>query len=136
MIPVSKPSLGKEELELVNNVFGSNWLGFGSYVTEFENQIKEFIGAKNVIAVNSGTSALHLALEASGVTAGDEVIVPSLTFCAGIQAITALGAKPVFCEVLPSTLCVDTSDIMSRISERTRAIMPVHYCGIAAQMND
>jgi dTDP-4-amino-4,6-dideoxygalactose transaminase len=136
MISVSKPSLGKEELEVINNVFESNWLGSGSYVTDFETQIKEYLGAKNVIAVNSGTSALHLALESSGITKGDEVIVPSLTFCASIQAITALGAIPVFCEVLPSTLCIDTDDMIKRITTRTRAIMPVHYCGIAAQMND
>lgn len=136
MIPVSKPSLGKEELALVNEVFSSNWLGQGSYVAEFENQIKEFLGAKNVIAVNSGTSALHLALEASGVKEGDEVIVPSLTFCATVIAITALKAKPVFCEALPSTLCLDPGDITHRITKKTRAIMPVHYCGISFPVTD
>jgi dTDP-4-amino-4,6-dideoxygalactose transaminase len=135
MIPVFKPSLGKEELDLIKEVFNSNWLGFGSYVIDFENVIRDFIGAKNVIAVNSGTSALHLALESSGVSSGDEVIVPSLTFCASVQAITALGAKPIFCEVLPSTLCIDTSDILPRITSKTKAIMPIHYCGIAAQMD-
>jgi len=135
MIPVSKPSLGKEELHLISEVFESNWLGSGSYVIEFEDQIKSFIGAKNVIAVNSGTSALHLALEASGVSSGDEVIVPSLTYCASIQAITALKAKPVFCEVLPDSLCIDPYDIKRRITPKTKAIMPVHFCGIAAQMD-
>jgi dTDP-4-amino-4,6-dideoxygalactose transaminase len=135
MIPVSKPSLGKEELELVEKVFDSHWLGSGAYVIEFENRIREFIGAKNVIAVNTGTSALHLALEASGVSCGDEVIVPSLTFCASIQSITALDAKPVFCEVLPDSLCIDPNDIEHRITSKTKAIMPVHFCGIAAQMD-
>jgi len=135
MIPVSKPSLGNEELELVKKVFDSNWLGSGAFVIEFENRIREFIGAKNVIAVNSGTSALHLALEASGVSYGDEVIVPSLTFCASVQSITALGAKPVFCEVLPDSLCIDPQDIEHRITLKTKVIMPVHFCGIAARMD-
>lgn len=135
MIPVSKPSLGKEELELISEVFDSSWLGLGSYGTEFEKIVSEYIGAKNVIAVNSGTSALHLALEASGLSEGDEVIVPSLTFCASIQAITALGAIPVFCEVMPETLGIDPEDAISRITKKTRAIMPVHFCGISVQMD-
>lgn len=135
MIPVSKPSIGKEELELISEVFSSNWLGQGSYVLEFEDQLKKFIGAKNVIAVNSGTSALHLALEASGISSGDEVIVPSLTFCASVQVITALGAQPVFCEVLTNSLCIDPDDIKRKISSKTKAIMPVHFCGIATQMD-
>src|SRR3989337_3607277 len=99
MLPVSRPSIGMEEVEQVKKVFGTGWLGLGSTVYEFENKLKEYLNAQNVIAINTGTTALHIALDAFGVTEGDEVIVPSLTFCASIQVITALKASPVFCEV-------------------------------------
>ncbi len=135
MIPVSKPSTGQKEVEMVNNVFDSNWLGLGEFVSKFEEQICEKLCVKNAVAVNTGTSAKFLALEALGINAGDEIIVPSLTFCATIHALTMLGAKPVFCEVTPETLCIDPEDVKKRISPRTRAVLPVHYCGIAAPMD-
>jgi perosamine synthetase len=136
MLPVSKPSIGIEELEEVKKVFDTGWLGLGSTVFEFENTVKEYLGAKNVIAVNTGTSALHIALDAFGITKGDEVIVPSLTFCASIQVITALQAIPVFCEIEPNTLNIDVEDVAKRITAKTKAIMPVHYCGNACIMDD
>ena len=135
MIPVSRPSIGNEELEEVKKVFATGWLGLGSTVFEFENKIKEYLPAKNVIAVNTGTSALHIALDACGVKEGDEVIVPSLTFCASVEAITAVGAIPVFCEIVPDTLNIDIDDVKRRITSRTKAIMPVHYCGNACDMD-
>lgn len=135
MLPVSRPSIGNEELEEVRKVFDTGWLGLGSTVFELENRIKEYLGVKNVVAVNSGTSALHIALDAFGITEGDEVIVPSLTFCASIQVITALGAIPVFCEVYPDTLNIDIKDVRNKITSRTKAIMPVHYCGNACDMD-
>lgn len=135
MLPVSRPSMGQEELEEVKKVFDSGWLGLGSTVFEFENVLKEYLGAKNVIAVNTGTTALHIALDAFGVGVGDEVIVPSLTFCASIQAITALRAIPVFCEVYPNSLNIDIEDVKNRITPKTKAIMPVHYCGNACDMD-
>lgn len=136
MINVSKPSLGIEEVELVKNVFDSNWLGSGAEVIEFENRLKDFIGSNNIVTVNSGTAALHLALEASGIKTGDEVIVPSLTFCASVQAITMTGAKPVFCEVSPDSLCIDPNDVRRLITSRTRAVMPVHFAGRSADMDE
>lgn len=135
MLPTSRPSLGNEELEEVRKIFNSGWLGLGSTVFEFENVIKEYLGAKNVIAVNTGTSALHIALDSFGIDAGDEVIVPSLTFCASIQAITALGAIPVFCEVYQHNLNIDMEDVRNSITPKTKAIMPVHYCGNACNMD-
>lgn len=135
MLPVSRPSMGQEELEEVKKVFDSGWLGLGSTVFEFENVLKEYLGAKNVIAVNTGTTALHIALDAFGVGVGDEVIVPSLTFCASIQAITALRAIPVFCEVYPNSLNIDIEDVKNRITPKTKAIMPVHYCGNVCNMD-
>lgn len=135
MLQVSRPSIGIEELEEVKKVFDTGWLGLGSTVFEFENKIKEYLGAKNVIAVNTGTSALHIALDGFGIVEGDEVIVPSLTFCASIQVITALGAIPVFCEIDPDTLNMDIKDVKKRITPKTKAIMPVHYCGQACDMD-
>jgi len=135
MLPVSRPSIGIEEIEEVKKVFDTGWLGLGSTVFEFENKLKEYLNAKNVIAVNSGSTALHIALDAFGISEGNEVIVPSLTFCASIQVITALKAIPVFCEVDPNTLNIDVDDVKRRITSKTNAIMPVHYCGNACDMD-
>ncbi len=135
MIQISKPSIGQLELARVQEVFESAWLGQGSVVQAFEECIRERIRAPQVVAVNTGTSALHLALDALGIGEGDEVIVPSLTFCASVQAITALRAKPVFCEISPDTLHLDLADVAARITSRTRVIMPVHYCGNACDMD-
>jgi len=135
MLPVSRPSIGSEELDEVKKVFDTAWLGLGSTVFEFENKIKEYIGAKNVIAVNTGTTAIHLALDGFGITVGDEVIVPSLTFCATIQAITVLGAIPVFCEVYEKDLNIDVNDVIKKITPKTKAIICVHYCGNACDMD-
>jgi len=135
MLPVSRPSIGREELEEVGKVFETGWLGLGAAVFAFEEKLREYLGAKHVIAVNSGTNALHIALDAYGIGEGDEVIVPSLTFCASIQVITALRARPVFCEIEPDTLNLDVEDARGRITARTKAIMPVHYCGNACDMD-
>jgi perosamine synthetase len=136
MIPVSRPSIDHEELKALEPIFESGWLGLGSTVFAFEETIKNYLGAKNVIAVNTGTAALHIALEGFGIKAGDEVIVPSLTYAACIQAITATGATPVFCEVSEDTLLMDIDDVASRITAKTRAIMPVHYCGNPCDMDN
>jgi len=134
LIPVSSPSVGEEELNEVAKVFRSKWLGMGSWVAKFEEELRSFINAKNAIAVNTGTTALHLALDAIGVKRGDEVIVPSLTFVASVQAIVATGAQPVFCDVEEETLNMDVDDVARRITRRTRAIMPVHYSGLPCDM--
>lgn len=135
MIPVSRPSLGKEELSAVEKVFASGWLGLGSVVFDFENMLKDYLPAKNVIAVNTGTTALHITLDAYGIGKGDEVIVPSMTFAASIQAITQTGAIPVFCEVNEDDLNVNIDDIRKRVTSRTKAILPVHYCGKPVDMD-
>ena len=135
MLPVSRPSIGQEELKEIEKVFSTGWLGLGSTVFDFENKLKEFLGAKNVLAVNTGTTALHIALDAFGIKDGDEVILPSLTFCASIQVVTALGARPVFCEIYPDNLNMDVSDVKKKITKKTKAIMPVHYCGQACDMD-
>jgi len=122
-------------MEILKKVFSTGWLGLGSTVFEFENKLKDYLGAKHVLAVNTGTTALHIALDAFGIKDGDEVIVPSLTFCASIQVITALGARPVFCEINPDNLNIDVTDVKKKITKNTTAILPVHYCGQACDMD-
>ncbi len=135
MLQAHRPSIGNEELEEVRKVFETGWLGMGSQVIEFENMVKEYLGVRNVVAVNTGSTALHITLDAYGIGPGDEVITPSLTFCAGIQGIISLGAIPVFCEVDPDTLNIDLDDMTGRITSKTKAIMPVHYCGYPCDMD-
>jgi dTDP-4-amino-4,6-dideoxygalactose transaminase len=136
MIPVQRPYLGDEELEAVRKVFDTRWLGMGSTTKEFEDKLREMLGVKHVIAVNTGTSALHIAMDALDLKAGDEVIVPSLTFAAALQAVLAVGARPVFCDVHADTLNLDVADALRRVTPRTRVIMPVHYGGLACEMDE
>lgn len=136
MIPIARPSIGSEELKEVEKVFSSGWLGMGSVVFDFENKIKDYIGVKHAIAVNSGTSAIHIALDAVGIGQLDEVLVPSLTFVGSIQPIIACGAKPVFCEVDKDTMNIDVGDVKKKITDKTKAIIPVHYGGEPCQMDE
>lgn len=135
VIPISRPYLDDFELEAVRQVFNSRWLGMGAVTKKFEASLSEFLGAKHVIAVSSGTAALHLALEALELRTGDEVIVPSLTFVSSVQAIMAAGAHPVFCEVSADTLTMDMEDMFHRVTSRTMAVMPVHYGGQACDLD-
>ena len=135
MIPVSRPSVGEKELMAVGEVFNSGWLGMGSTVSQLENELCNFLGAEHAVTVCNGTSGLFLALHAAGIGAGDQVIVPSLTYVASIQAISATGAIPVFCDVRESDLNMDPEDVRSLITSKTAAIMPVHYRGVPCDMN-
>jgi perosamine synthetase len=135
-IPTSKPYIGNAELKKIKNVLNSGWLGMGKETYEFENKLKEFLTAKNVIAVNTGTSALHLALSAINAGPGDEIIVPSLTFTATIQAIMQTQATPVFADICEETLNIDTNKIKQLITKKTKAIIPVHFSGLPCKMND
>jgi len=136
MIPVSRPSLGDDELVAVKTVFDSGWLGLGAQVLEFEQELQKFLGARHAVCTNTGTTALHLALDTLGINAGDEVIVPSFTFVATIQAITATGAKPVFCDIHADDLNMDADDVRKKITKRTKVILPVHYRGIPCDMDE
>lgn len=135
MIKVSRGCLGEEELAEVKEAFDYGYFGLAYKVVEFEEDLRKYLGAKCVMATNTGTSALHLALLALGIGEGDEVIVPSLTFVASFQAISATGATPVPCDIYPDTLLMDIDDAKGRITSRTRAIMPVHYAGNPCNMD-
>ena len=135
IIPVSRPSIGEEETAAVAKVFASGWLGMGAVTAEFEDALRRRFEDRQVVAVSHGTAALHLALTGFGIGPGDEVLVPSLTFSASVQAILMAGATPVFCDSREDTLLIDPEDAAARITAKTRAIMPVHYAGQACEMD-
>jgi dTDP-4-amino-4,6-dideoxygalactose transaminase len=128
-IRLSKSVVGAAEKKALAKVIDDSYLGMGSFVRDFEKSLEKYIGAVKVICVNSGTAALHLALMGIGLAPGDEVLVQSLTFVACFQAISAVGAVPVACEITPETCTIDLNDAEKRITKRTKAIMPVHYAG-------
>jgi perosamine synthetase len=134
LIPVSRPDVGLQELTAMQEIFDTGWLGHGAAVINFENELSRLLGGRHVVAVSTGTAALHLALESLEVKPGDEIILPSLTFCSCPQVVTQIGATPVFCDVSDQTLTIDTSDIRRCISRKTRAIMPVHFCSTVCDM--
>lgn len=134
-VKLSRSIVGAVEKEAVGRVIDGAYLGMGKTVQEFEAALKDYIGGGDVVCVNSGTAALHLACLGIGLVPGDEVLVQSLTFVASFQAISASGAVPVACEVDPLTCTIDLKDAVRRLTPRTRAIMPVHYAGRAGDID-
>lgn len=134
MIKVAKAAVGDDELAAIKGVFDAGWIGMGNHTLQFEDAIRDYLGAANVISVNTGTSGLHLAMLGLGIGPGDEVIVPSLTYVASYQAVSMTGARPIACESDPDTLLINLDDAEKRITSRTKAIMPVHYCGQPCDM--
>lgn len=128
IIRLSKSSIGDEEIRAVVNVLKEEYLGMGSYVNNFEDELSNYFQSPALCVVN-GTSALQLALQACGIGADDEVLVQSLTYVASFQAISATGAVPVACDVLKESITIDLVDAESKITKKTKAIMPVHYSG-------
>ena len=128
-LPFHMPAIGAEEIAAVVDVLKSGWLTTGSKVKEFEQQFCRFVGARHAVAVNSATAALHLGLAAAGAGAGDEVIVPAMTFAATAEVALYLKAKPVLVDCTPDTLNIDPAAIERAITPRTKAIIPVHFAG-------
>lgn len=135
MIPISKPCIDEKEISYVIEVLRSGMLVQGSFVERFERSFSSYIGSKYAVAVSNGTAALHIALVAMGVGPGDEVIVPSYTFFATASTVMLSGARPVFADVDPRTGTIDPEEVRSKISERTKAIIPVHIHGHPADMD-
>ena len=125
---LSQPDISDLEIAAIDRVMRSEYLGMGPEVSHFENELSEFLG-KPVVCVNTGTSALQLALLSSNIGKGDEVLVPSLTYVATFQAISATGAKPVACDIKLNDLQIDVKDAESRITNFTKAVVPVYYAG-------
>ncbi len=134
-IPPAKPLIGDEEREAVDRVMRSGMLAQGPEVAAFEREFSTHFGLNRAcVAVNSGTSGLHLGLLSAGVTRGDEVIVPSFTFAATANSVALTGATPVFADIELSSFCLDPASVEAAITERTVGIMPVHLYGHPANM--
>ncbi len=134
-IPFHRPSIGKEEMDAVQQVLASGWLTTGPVTMEFEKQFAAYVGCKHALAVTSCTAALQLALDAIGLKEGDEVLVPSCTFTATAEVVTYFGARPVLCDSLPGGFNIDPADAERRVTSRTRAIIPVHLAGEPCDMD-
>lgn len=133
-IPVFKPLIGPEELRAAADSLTGGWLGMGSSVGAFESQLESFLDLedRHVVAVSTGHAALHLAMLLIGIGPGDEVITPSFNNIADLQAIAAVGGQPVFCDINPTSLCIDVDQVVSLIGPKTRAIIAMDYaCFIA-----
>lgn len=134
-IPISEPSLDEVELQAVTECVKSGWVSsLGKYIPQFEEEFAAFSDSKYGVSVFNGTVAIHLALVAMGVTAGDEVIVPSLTFVATANAVLYTGATPVFVDSQETTWNMDPEDIARKITKKTKAIIVVHLYGHPADM--
>jgi perosamine synthetase len=134
-IPAARPLIGDEERAAVDRVLRSGMLAQGPEVAAFEAEFSEHFGlGRACVAVNSGTSGLHLGLLAAGVGVGDEVIVPSFTFAATANAVALVGATPIFADIDPVTFCLDAVAVEKVVTARTVGIMPVHLYGHPADM--
>jgi dTDP-4-amino-4,6-dideoxygalactose transaminase len=134
-IPITKPFFGEEEKRAIVKPLETGWVVQGPYVKEFESSVARFTGAEYARATSSCTTALHLALIACGIKPGDEVILPSFTFVASANAVEYMGAKPVFTDIDLAGFNIDASRIPGVLTERTKAIVPVHLFGLCADMD-
>ncbi len=135
-IPVNEPIITAEAKKFVNEALDSGWVSSaGKYIEEFEREFAKFIGVKHAITTTNGTTALHLALASLDIKEGDEVIVPTFTMVASVDAILYTGATPVFIDCEPDTFCMDVSQLEKKITKKTKAIMPVHIYGHPVDMD-
>ena len=134
-IPLAKPFFDEEELLELQQVLDSGWVSQGPKVKEFEDAISNYLGAKHVIAVSNCTAGLHLSLLALGIGKGDEVLVPDFTFPATGHSVLYCGATPIFIDADLQTYNLDVNKIEEKITENTKAIIPVHTFGQPANMD-
>jgi perosamine synthetase len=133
--PISAPSIGDEDIALVTDAIKSGWVSsLGPYLDEFEAEFARYCGTKYALTTSNGTTALHLALLACGISQGDEVIVPDLTFIATANAVSHSGALPIPVDIESTSLCIDANAIRNAITPNTKAIVPVHLYGHPASM--
>ncbi len=129
LLPYGRQSVDEADIQAVVEVLRGDWLTTGPAVRAFEDVVAMYTGAKEAIAVNSGTAALHAAAFAAGIGPGDEVIVPPITFAATANCVLYMGGTPVFADVCPNTLNLDPEDVTRKITPRTKAVIPVDYTG-------
>ena len=125
-LPFHQPDLDEEEIRAVGDVLRSGWLTTGPKVQALEQAFADYVGSSHAVALNSCTAALHLALEAIGLSEGDEVIVPTMTFAATAEVVTYFNAKPVLVDCEPDTLNISLSRFEQAVTSRTKAVIPVH----------
>ncbi|MCC7034614.1 MAG: DegT/DnrJ/EryC1/StrS family aminotransferase [Acidobacteria bacterium] len=128
-VPFAPPAIGQDEIDAVVSTLASGWLSTGPRVQEFERAFAAYTGAPHAVALNSCTAALHLALLAAGIGPGDEVVTTPLTFCATANVVLHVGATPRFADIDPATANLAPAAAEAAITERTRALLPVHYAG-------
>lgn len=141
MIPINKPQIDEDERQEILNVLDEGILTSAAYsggkrVQDFEKLLAEFLHVKHAIAVNSGTAALHSSILAAGIRENDEVLIPSFTFVATANSVACTGAKPVFVDIEKDTYCMNPQDLQRKITDKTRAIIPVHLYGHPAKMDE
>ena len=134
-IQLVRPWLGEEEVDAVRAVIHSGWVSLGPQVADFERQMADLCGAREAVATNAATSALHLALKVAGVQPGDDVVGPSFTCMANANAIILAGARPLFADIQPDTYNLDPTDAARRLTPRTSAIMVVDQIGLPADLD-
>src|SRR5579863_3159814 len=135
LIPFHRPSIGPEDVKAVQEVLESGWLTTGPVTLQFQREFAAYVGAKHAFAVNSGTAALQLALDAVKLRPGDEVLVPTYTFTATGEVVTYFQARPVLCDSVPGGFNLDPQDMKKRINGKTRAVIPVHVAGGPGDMD-
>jgi dTDP-4-amino-4,6-dideoxygalactose transaminase len=135
-LPFGKPNFTAEEFEAVQRVMQSGWIGMGNEVAAFEQELAQYLNIKHVITVDSCTSALFLSLKAQGVEEGDEVIIPSLTWCSSANAAVYCGATPVFTDINENSLLTTVDNILSAVTSKTKAVVIVHYGGLAFEVEE
>lgn len=128
-LPYGRQWIDEADIQAVIEVLRSDWLTTGPKVPEFEHAVADYVGAKYAVAVNSGTAALHSAMNAIGLSPGDEVILPPMTFVATANCIVYQGATPIFADVDSNTLLINSAEVESKITKRTKAIIAVDYAG-------
>lgn len=134
-IPFHVPDIGEEEIRSVVETLQSGWLTTGAKVKRFEEDFAKYVGGRHAVAVNSGTAALHLALDAIGIKEGDEVIVPTMTFAATSEVVLYFKAAPILVDCQADTLNLDPDKIEAAITAKTKAIIPVHFGGQPCEMD-
>lgn len=134
-LPFAQPSIGEDEISAVVEVLRSGWLTTGPNTIEFESQFKSYVGARHAVAVNSCTGALHISLAALDIGPGDEVITTPFTFASTGNAILYQGSRPVLVDIESDTFNISPEQIESAVTERTKAIIPVHYAGHPCNMD-
>ena len=135
-MPFCVPDISDAEVQAVSDTVRSGWWAKGPRTIEFEKRFAEYVGAKYCVGVNSCTAALHLALMTQDIGPGDEVITTPLTFASSANTILHVGATPVFADIDPETGLIDPKEIEKKITDRTRAVVPVHYSGLAADIGE